>query len=113
MRRSIKATMRASILSKTYPTHNEQGEKLITAAQQAKLMDLDDEWQKIPNFNDITFAEGEKLIKRSEDNAAKRKRMGYASTAQIRLIERKTGFVQDRMMTAKEAKEKLDKLMKR
>lgn len=112
LKQHAKNAFRASIISKEFPTHNEQGELLITAEQQAKLMELDDEWRKIPDFNNVTFAEAEKLIKRSEDNAAKRKRMGYASTAQLRLIERKTGKVQDRMLTAKKAKEMIDELMK-
>ena len=93
---------------KTRPTHNSNNELLITAEQQMKLQELDDEWEKIKNFDDVLFIEAERLIKLSEDNASKRKRMGYASTAQLRLLERKTGIKQSRMLKSVDAKKLID-----
>ena len=109
-KQSIRNAERSRAAFNSLPSHNEKGELLYTADQQDRWMEIDDEWQKY-NLSEMTFDEMEKLIKRSVDNAAKRKRMGYASTAQLRLIERKTGKKQSRTMKSKEASEIIDKLM--
>lgn len=79
---------------------------VITVKQLQQWKSIDDEWQN-HDLSKITEKEAEVLIKKSELNAAKRKRMGFASTAQLRLIEYKSGLRQPRTMTSKEASEKI------
>ena len=110
-KKSIDDAMRHKNLDSFIKNRSKSDENLMTEKQLQDWKLIDDEWQNYDIVN-MTSIEAAKLIQKSKDNAAKRKRMGFASTAQLRLIEYKAGLRQPRSMTAKEAAEKIAMLKK-
>ena len=95
-------TDKSSAIESIHAKFTDDGRPIASVNQWIEFESLDDEHKKY-NRRMTSYDEAEKLLEISRANAEKRKRMGYASTKQLRYIESLTGKKQDRSMKASEA----------